>query len=51
MMPTTVVGWLVMFIIGWAILGFLFTFLLWPILAKRINEDYPIINDGETRGH
>ena len=37
-----------LFLIGWITLGFLFTFLLWPFIAKRLDEDYPKVNSNGT---
>lgn len=42
-----ILTYLVLFLIGWVVLGFLFTLLLWPFIAKRLNEDYPkVISNG-----
>ena len=40
--------YLVYFIIGWVVLGFLFTMLLWPVIAKRLNDDYPNVTSNGT---
>lgn len=40
--------YLVYFIIGWVVLGFLFTMLLWPVIAKRLNDDYPKVTSNGT---
>lgn len=43
-----ILTYLVIFLIGWITLGFIFTFLLWPFIAKRLNEDYPKVNSNGT---
>ncbi len=44
MILTYIIG----FLIAWVVLGFFFTLLIWPILAKRMNEDYPQVNSNGT---
>jgi hypothetical protein len=47
MFSMPILGYVVAFLIWWTVFGFLFTMLLWPIICKRINEDYPRINVSE----
>jgi hypothetical protein len=47
MMPTTFVGWFVTIIIGWVIIGSLFSFVVWPRLIDRLNKRYPILHEPE----
>lgn len=44
MILTYIIG----FLIGWVVLGFLFTLLVWPAIARRMNEDYPQVNSNGT---
>lgn len=40
--------YLVYFIIGWVVLGFLFTLLVWPVIAKKLDREYPQVNGNGT---
>lgn len=43
-----ILTYLVIFLIGWIALGFIFTFLLWPFICKRLDRDYPKVNSNGT---
>ena len=43
-----ILAYLVTFLIAWAVGGFLLTMLIWPILAKRMDRDYPRVNSNGT---
>ena len=43
-----ILTYLAIFLIGWVVLGFLFTMLLWPVIAKRMDRDYPKVNSNGT---
>lgn len=43
-----ILTYLAIFLIGWVVLGFLFTLLLWPIIAKRMDRDYPKVTSNGT---
>jgi hypothetical protein len=43
-----ILAYIVGFLIFWAVSGFLFTMLLWPIIAKRIERDYPSVKSNGT---
>ena len=43
-----ILAYLVTFLIAWAVGGFLLTMLIWPILAKRMDRDYPQVTGNGT---
>lgn len=43
-----IITYIVTFLITWVVLGFLFTMLVWPAIAKRIDESYPNVNSNGT---
>jgi len=43
-----ILAYIVGFLIAWAVGGFLLTMLVWPIIAKRIERDYPRVKSNGT---
>jgi hypothetical protein len=43
-----ILAYIVGFLIAWTVAGFLLTMLIWPIIVKRIDEDYPRVNSNGT---
>lgn len=43
-----IITYIAIFLISWVVLGFAFTLLIWPVIARRLNEDYPRVNSNGT---